>query len=272
MGVVRVRPAERGPSASNRDGTGSSAEAPLTPAPPPQCPRLTCMERPPSAPRRALPRLSASGRAPAGPPRAPARAPASRAGTRRTRPRRGGRRARRSARAGSRRARPEVLQHRAHPSRDLDRRRAVHPDLVEGQVERVGPARRAPRQPDRPVRAARDRRLQVARGELRAITSSASSACTAVVGSFTAGDRARIAVSTMIRMAKAGSCWIVRSSAMSTAPRSVSSSSGTSPCTRSSVWPGTMNSPGPGRARSSAPAAIAAASSASRSNEQTTPG
>ena len=43
--------------------------------------------------------------------------------------------------------------------------------------------------------------------------------CTAVVGAFTAGESAISAMSTMIRSAKAGSCWIVRSSPSATAPR-----------------------------------------------------
>ena len=62
-----------------------------------------------------------------------------------------------------------------------------------------------------------------------------SSTCTAVVGSLTAGDSARIAMSTMIRTANAGSCSIVRSTPSATSERSRSSASGPGQARRRSI-------------------------------------
>ena len=72
-----------------------------------------------------------------------------------------------------------------------------------------------------------------------------SSTCTAVVGSFTAGDSARIAMSTMIRTANAGSCSIVRSTPRATIDRSLSSASepGSGPYTSSRAAPAETKSP-----------------------------
>ena len=52
------------------------------------------------------------------------------------------------------------------PPRDLQRAGAVVADLLEGEVEHVLPARRAPHEPDRAAGVARERRVEVAPGEL----------------------------------------------------------------------------------------------------------
>ncbi len=70
-----------------------------------------------------------------------------------------------------------------------------------------------------PVRVTSDVLVQLERAKGRSCRSAAerhrdgSSTCTAVVGSLTAGDSALSAMSTMIRIANAGSCSIVRSDA-----------------------------------------------------------
>ena len=108
----------------------------------------------------------------------------------------------------------ELEQRRPEPPHHLDRRAAVDPDLgdAEGEVvlEPVGGhhesklALASSRYSQRPSRPA-----------VRPISPSVSSrwsiTCTAVVGSLTAGESARIATSTRIRRAKAGSWSIVRS-------------------------------------------------------------
>ena len=62
----------------------------------------------------------------------------------------------------------------------------------------------------RPVGVDDDRRAGMARASSTSSASIRSSACTAVVGSLTAGDSARIAMSTSMRSANAGSWSIVR--------------------------------------------------------------
>ena len=115
------------------------------------------------------------------------------------------------------RGRAQVLERRAQPPADLDRARPVGPDLVEREVEDVAPARRSAT-PAARSRRRRARRTPPGRAPAisRTITSRTSMPWTAVVGSLTAGESARIAVSTMMRMAKAGSCSTVRSSPIST--------------------------------------------------------
>ena len=76
----------------------------------------------------------------------------------------------------------------------------------------------------------------------------APSTWTAVVGSLTAGESARIAMSTRIRSANAGSCSIVRSSPITNMPRRRSAGGGAGPYTRSTTSPcGTMSPTACGR-------------------------
>ena len=104
------------------------------------------------------------------------------------------------------------------------------------------------------------------------ILSSPSRTWTAVVGSLTAGESARRAMSTIARIANAGSCVIVRSSATIAARRSSRSSrSSTGPRTMNSGAPCGTYSPTPIATSTTAPLSAAARTSRARSRAERTP-
>ena len=104
----------------------------------------------------------------------------------------------------------ELLEQRPEPTRDLHRRRAVPADLGDAERDVLVPA--AGRH-EHATGGAADRSRDSKSAEPTTCSRSPRwlSTCTAVVGSLIAGESALIAMSTMIRTAKAGSCSIVRS-------------------------------------------------------------
>ena len=123
----------------------------------------------------------------------------------------------------------EVVEHRPQPSAHLREDLAVLADLGDPEVEVVlpGPGGKTTRSRPAPSHRAGPRP-----SSSRAPRSPASRPprwliiWVAVVGSFTAGERARIAMSTMIRTANAGSWSIVRSWPSATMPASRRASPG----------------------------------------------
>ena len=119
------------------------------------------------------------------------------------------------------------LEHRAQAPVDLDRARAVLADLGDRERDDVVPA--AGRDDRRSGRASLRRTPSVARSVLpimRSVSPRWSSTWTAVVGSLTAGESARFAMSTMTLIPKAGSWSIVRSLPRAIMLRSRRSTSG----------------------------------------------
>lgn len=93
-------------------------------------------------------------------------------------------------------------------------------DLVQGELDEILPRRRRVHEPYPPVPSVTTPTERCLAAAYRRTSSIRSSACTAVVGSLTAGESALMPTSTIIRMANAGSSRSVRSSPIASAFRS----------------------------------------------------
>ena len=117
--------------------------------------------------------------------------------------------------------RPEGLRDEGlHAAHDLRAGGPAIANLVERQGEEDVPGRVRNEQADRPVAAAMGTDLQLPPAQATQQILDLIERRTAVVGSFTAGESALMAMSTSSRIAYLGSCSKVRSAPVAKAPRS----------------------------------------------------